>query len=161
MSQLIHGNGVHHIHSHSSDQNWTYVPSISLSLSPGVKQLFFLQFLAHLGQRSRHLCLHCISSINPGAPCSSVLTLCHIHINIMRQQTPVLFSNSFSIFIKCQRGGILLFFNKHPQNVLSSLFLWIPSTQKTFSEILIWNLPPSKVPRHTVHSLFLSSSPTR
>ena len=42
MSQVIHGNGVHHIHSHSNDQNWTYVLSISLSLSPGVSQTTLL-----------------------------------------------------------------------------------------------------------------------
>ena len=130
-------------------------PSHCLCHQGSAKQLCFLQLLAHLGQRSTYLCLHCISSINPGAPCSLVLTLCHIQINTMRQQTPILFSSSSSIFIECQRGGILLFFKMCPQNALSSLFLWISSTQKTFSEILlIWNLPASKVPCHPVHGLY-------
>ena len=139
-----------------------FYPSHCLCQQGSAKQLCFLQFLAHLGQRSTYLSLHSISSVNPGALCSLVLTLCHIQINSVRQQTPILFSSSFSIFIKCQRGGILLFFKMYPQNVLSSLFLWISSTQKIFSEILlIWNLPVSKVPCHTVHGLSLSSSTLR
>ena len=156
MSQVIHGNGVHHIHSHSNDQNWTYVPSISLSLSPGVSQTTLLPSALGTSGSEVHVFVFALYFLNKSwGPVQLGFDIVSLQINTMRQQTPILFSSSSSIFIECQRGGILLFFKMCPQNALSSLFLWISSTQKTFSEILlIWNLPASKVPCHPVHGLY-------
>lgn len=143
MSQVIHGNGVHHIHSHSNDQNWTYVPSISLSLSPGVSQTTLLPSALGTSGSEVHVFVFALYFLNKSwGPVQLGFDIVS-HSNKHHEATNAHFIFQFFLSLyRMPKGRYTIIF----QNVSSKCSLITVPLNIFHTENILWNSPNLKPP---------------